>query len=41
MLEIKNICLTRDNKKILENINLKKNTHKYIVITVQKRSRKI
>ena len=23
MLELKNICFTRDNKKILDNINLK------------------
>lgn len=33
MLELKNICFTRDNKKILDNINLKLDTDKFIVIT--------
>lgn len=33
MLELKNICFTRDNKKILDNINLKIDTDKFIVIT--------
>lgn len=33
MLELKNICFERDNKKILNNINLKINTDKFVVIT--------
>ena len=33
MLELKNICFTRENKKILDNINLKLDTDKFIVIT--------
>ena len=33
MLEIKNICFTRDNKKILDHINLSIDTDKFIVIT--------
>ena len=33
MLELKNICFTRDNKKILDNINLKLEDDKFIVIT--------
>lgn len=33
MLELKNICFTRNNKKILDNINLKIDTDKFIVIT--------
>ena len=33
MLELKNICFTRDNKKILDNINLKIDTDKFVVIT--------
>ena len=33
MLELKNIYFTRDNKKILDNINLKINTDRFIVIT--------
>ena len=33
MLELKNICFTRDNKKILDNINLKINTDRFVVIT--------
>ena len=33
MLELKNICFTRDNKKILDNINLKIDNNKLIVIT--------
>lgn len=33
MLELKNICFTRDNKKILDNINLELDTDKFIVIT--------
>lgn len=33
MLELKNICFTRDNKKILDNINLKIDDKKFIVIT--------
>lgn len=41
MLELKNICFTRDNKKILDNINLKIDTDKFIVITGPNGSRKI
>lgn len=33
MLELKNICFTRDNKKILDNINIKIDTGKFIAIT--------
>lgn len=33
MLELKNICFTRDNKKILDNISLKIDTNKFIAIT--------
>ena len=33
MLELKNICFTRDNKKILDNINLKIDNNKFIAIT--------
>ena len=33
MLELKNICFTRDNKKILDNINLKLEDNKFYVIT--------
>ena len=33
MLELKNICFTRDNKKILDNINLKIDDDKLIAIT--------
>lgn len=33
MLELKDICFTRDNKKILDKINLKIDTDKFIVIT--------
>ena len=33
MLELKNICFERDNKKILDNINLKIDTNKFIAIT--------
>lgn len=33
MLELKNISFTRDNKRILDNINLKVETGKFIVIT--------
>ena len=33
MLELKDICFTRDNKKILNNINLKIDTDKFIAIT--------
>ncbi len=33
MLELKNICFTRDNKKILDNINLIINENKFYVIT--------
>lgn len=33
MLELKNICFTRDDKKILDNINLKLEDNKFYVIT--------
>ena len=33
MLELKNICFTRDNKKILDNINLELEDNKFYVIT--------
>ena len=33
MLELKDVCFTRDNKKILNNINLKIGTDKFIAIT--------
>ena len=33
MLELKNICFTRDNKKILDNININLEDNKFIVIT--------
>ena len=33
MLQLKNICFTRENKKILDNINLEIDTDKFIVIT--------
>lgn len=33
MLELKDICFTRDNKKILDNINLTIDTDKFVVIT--------
>lgn len=33
MLELKNICFERDNKKILDNINLVIDTNKLVVIT--------
>lgn len=33
MLELKNICFMRDNKKILDNINLTIDTDKFVVIT--------
>ena len=33
MLELKDICFTRDNKKILDHINLSIDTDKFVVIT--------
>ena len=33
MLELKDVCFTRNNKKILNNINLKIGTDKFIAIT--------
>lgn len=33
MLELKNICFSRDNKKILNNLSLTINTNKFIAIT--------
>ena len=41
MLELKNICFTRDNKKILDNVSLKLDSDKFIVITGPNGSRKI
>ena len=41
MLELKNICFTRDNKKILDNVNLKLDTDKFIAITGPNGSREI
>lgn len=41
MLELKNICFTRDNKKILDNVNLKLDSDRFIVITGPNGSRKI
>ncbi|MDO5556257.1 MAG: ATP-binding cassette domain-containing protein [Clostridia bacterium] len=33
MIKLKNICFTRENKKILDNVNLSIDTDKFIVIT--------
>ena len=33
MLELKNVCFTRDNKKILDNVNLKLDSNRFIAIT--------
>ena len=33
MLELQNICFTRDNKKILDNVNIKFEDNKFIAIT--------
>ncbi len=33
MLELKNICFTRGNRKILDDINIKMDDDKFIVIT--------
>ena len=33
MIELKDVCFTRDNKKILNNINLKLDSNKFIAIT--------
>ena len=33
MLELKNICFERDNKKILNDVNLKIDSDKFIAIT--------
>lgn len=41
MLELKNISFTRDNKKILYDINLKMHDDKFIVITGPNGSREI
>ena len=41
MLELKNICFERDNKKILDNINLKIGANEFIAITGPNGSRKI
>ena len=34
MLELKDICFERDNKKILDHINLKLDNNKFYVITL-------
>ena len=41
MLELKNISFARDNKQILDNINLTMDDNKFIVITGPNGSRKI
>ena len=41
MLELKNICFTRDNKKILDNISLELEDNKFYVITGPKWVRQI
>ncbi len=41
MLEIENICFERDNKKILDNVSLKVDTDKFVVITGPNGSRKV
>ena len=41
MLELKDICFTRDNKKILDHISLKLDTNQFIAITGPNGSRKI
>ena len=41
MLELKDICFTRDNKKILDNVSLKLDSDKFIVITGPNGSREI
>ena len=41
MLELKNICFERDNKKILDDINLKIGTSEFIAITGPNGSREI
>ncbi len=41
MLELENICFERDNKKILDNVSLKVDTDKFVVITGPNGSRKI
>ena len=33
MLELRNVCFTRDNKKILDNVNLKLDSNRFIAIT--------
>ena len=33
MLELQNVCFTRENKKILDNINLKLEDNQFVVIT--------
>ena len=41
MLELKNICFKRDNKEILDNVNLKLEDNKFIVLTGPNGSREI
>ena len=41
MLELKNICFIRDNKKILDHVSLTLDTDKFIAITGPNGSRKI
>ena len=33
MLELRDVCFERDNKKILDNVNLKLDSNKFIAIT--------
>ena len=41
MIELKNVCFERDNKKILDNINLKIGSNDFIAITGPNGSRKV
>ena len=41
MLELKDICFTRDNKKILDHVSLTLETDQFIAITGPNGSRKI
>lgn len=41
LLELKNICFERENKKILDNINLNIEIGKFIAITGPNGSRKV
>lgn len=41
MLELKDVCFEKDNKKILKNINLKIDEQKFVAITGPNGSRKV